>query len=784
MTRTMINLQFSSALGAVLLASVTMFTDATGQFARLEKDDWQAHWIWRPGEHYGNAWIAYRKTFDLTDKPVYAIANIAVDSKYWLWVNGEMVVRDGGLKRGPTPLDTYYDVVDIAHYLEAGSNTIAVLVWYWGRSGFSHVDSGRGGLLFEADIDGVLIRSDNTWKTQRHPSFGWTGPPVPNFRLSEYNVLFDARQGMSGWMDPDFDAGSWQPAVMQAQPPGGPWNRLFERPIPQWRDSGLQPYVDAPAFPFESTGDTLVVSLPYGAQVTPYFRIEAPEGLTIDMRTDQYSTLSLDGVTKINSVRAEYITRSGEQDFEMPEWMSGEAVRYHFPAGVNVLDLKYRETGYDADFEGWFTSSDDLLNRLWIKARRTTALSMRGYLMETSDRERKQGTGDATLALLSALYSFDRRIDPLLRKYWSELEAWRRPDGVFLSGVPGNWGIELSQPNLYSFGDLGVWNYYLHTGDVETIRALYPAIRSYLLLWKLEPSGLIERRTTEWNWYDWGVNIDEPLIENAWYYLALRGAVKMAGLTGNPEDIPEWTSRMETLKAAYNRELWDVNRYHTEGQYGEPDDRGNALAILADFPTVPMRGHLNRLLRSEQHASPYMENFVLAALFHLGDADAAIARMKERYCEMIESDYSTLLEFWDSNTASKSHQFGSGTLRILSHYVAGIQPTEAGFKQMRIAPMIGALDWVDAGVPTVHGIASVRVETVDRPPQGDPALTMRVSIPSGTSAIVGVPLRPGVLSRIEVADRIVWEGERGVLAVDGVNPIEMTLSHVYFLVAS
>lgn len=758
--------------------------DVFGQAARVEKKDWTAQWIWRSGEQFGNAWIAFRKTFDLASDPGDAIANIAVDSKYWLWVNGEVVIREGGLKRGPTPSDTYYDVVDLRPYLRAGPNTIAVLVWYWGRSGFSHVDSGKGGLLFEADIDGQSIVSDRSWVTQRHPSFGWTEAPVPNGRLSEYNIAFDARKSMSGWMNPEFDAGSWQSAAIQASPPGTPWNRLFERPIPQWRDSGLQPFVNQPSLPFESNGDTLVAELPYNAHVTPYFRIHAPEGLTIDMRTDHYISYSVDGVTPIYSVRSEYVTREGEQEFETPAWMSGDAVLYHFPPGIQVLDVRYRETSYDADFAGWFSSSDDFLDRLWIKARRTVAVSMRDYLMETADRERKQATGDGSVALLSALYAFDEGVRPIIRKFWSEFDAWRTTNGVFLSGVPGNWDIELSQQNLFAFGELGLWNYYLHTGDIETIRFLYPAIRSYLLLWNLQPNGLVEHRETGWNWYDWGVNVDEPLIENAWYYLALRGASKMAEATGHVSDVVEWNFRLARLKEAYNKLLWTDNRYQTERQKGPPDDRGNALAVLANFPTPAMRGHLNRLLRRERHASPYMENFAVSALFQLGDADAALARIKERYCQMVESDYTTLWEFWDPNVASKSHQFGSGMLRVLSYHVAGIQPIEPGFRKMRIAPMIGSLDWVDAGVPTPVGEVSVRVETHGRPSDTQPALTMRVSVPDGATAIVGVPLVPGVLSRIEVDGRYVWEGDRGVIVVDGVTPLDMTLTHVNFEVRS
>ena len=83
-----------------------------------------------------NQWICFRKNFDLKEKETSAQFYIAVDSKYWLWVNGEMVVFEGGLKRGPNPEDTYYDKVEIAPYLRKGKNTIAILMWYWAKTDF------------------------------------------------------------------------------------------------------------------------------------------------------------------------------------------------------------------------------------------------------------------------------------------------------------------------------------------------------------------------------------------------------------------------------------------------------------------------------------------------------------------------------------------------------------------------------------------------------------------------------------------------------------------------
>ncbi len=94
-------------------------------------------------------WFSKKKLTSVS-KPNSLPAMIAADSKYWLWINGKMVVFEGALKRGPNPNDTYYDEVDIAKYLNAGKNTIAVLLWYFGKEGFAHKSSGKAGLIFQA----------------------------------------------------------------------------------------------------------------------------------------------------------------------------------------------------------------------------------------------------------------------------------------------------------------------------------------------------------------------------------------------------------------------------------------------------------------------------------------------------------------------------------------------------------------------------------------------------------------------------------------------------------
>ena len=73
--------------------------------------------------------------------------------------------EEGGLKRGPNPNDTYYDMVDLAPYLRKGKNEVKFLLWYFGKSGFSHKSSGQSGMIFDSPSIGLV--SDSSWLSQR-----------------------------------------------------------------------------------------------------------------------------------------------------------------------------------------------------------------------------------------------------------------------------------------------------------------------------------------------------------------------------------------------------------------------------------------------------------------------------------------------------------------------------------------------------------------------------------------------------------------------------------------
>jgi len=700
---------------------------------------WSAQWIGIEGENAPNTWLCYRTTVDLPEAPATATARIACDSRYWLWVNGEIVVREGQLKRGPTPQDTYFDTVDLSGRMRPGENTVAVLVWFWGRHGFAHNNSGKSGLVFEADLGGTPLLSDASWKVIKHPAFEGTGDPHPNYRLAEANIRFDARRDPGHWQAPGYDDSAWAAADTFGVPPVAPWNQLEPRPVLQWADSGLLDYEAVREEPAEG-GRVVIGALPYNRHVTPYLEVRAPEGECIDIRMDNYRG----GGTE--NVRAEYVTRAGRQAHETPGWMNGHEVHYTVPDGVEVLRLAYRATGYNADMTGAFRCDDDALNQLWEESRRTLYVTMRDNFMDCPDRERAQWWGDAVNEIGETFYVFDAERGPMLaRKAILELARWQKPDKALYSPVPsglptpgvkhdGSYYSELPRQMLASVGWYGFWLYYVYTGDAQTIERVYPHVRDYLSLYQLGDDGLCIHRKGDWDWTDWGRNKDVPVIENAFLYLALKGAVAMAELTGHEDDVAGYEAVMESIEANFNPTFWQGDRYRSPGYKGETDDRAQGLAVVAGLADPSYYPAIRQVLSEEHHASPYLEKYVLESLYLMGAPEDAVARMKRRYASMLADPWSTLWEnFGNENepgSGTYNHAWSGGPLTLLGQYGAGISPASPGFGTFTVAPQMGPLREIDTIVPTQNGDIELKLR------RADDKLTLDLVVPPGSTAAV------------------------------------------------
>ncbi len=72
------------------------------------------------------------------------------------------------------------------------------------------------------------------------------------------------------------------------------------------------------------------------------------------------------------------------QEYESLGWLNGDKMFYILPPDVEVLDVKYRETGYDTEISGTFECDDPFLNEYWRKAVRTLYVCMRDTYNRTA----------------------------------------------------------------------------------------------------------------------------------------------------------------------------------------------------------------------------------------------------------------------------------------------------------------------------------------------------------------------------------------------------------------
>ena len=69
-----------------------------------------------------------------------------------------------------------------------------------------------------------------------------------------------------------------------------------------------------------------------------------------------------------------------------------------------------------------------------------------------------------------------------------------------------------------------------------------------------------------------------------------------------------------------------------------------------------------------------------------------------------------------------NHAGGTPPLNVISRYVLGVTPLEAGFEKIRVRPQVGSLTFVSGTVPTAKGPVKVEVR--------DGKLTVTVPAPA------------------------------------------------------
>jgi len=500
------------------------------------------------------------------------------------------------------------------------------------------------------------------------------------------------------------------------------------------KDYGLKDYVylskDLPHS--EDKPWKLVCQMPYNCQFQPWIQVKSQGNNLISFNSSNPLVLFL---TKTE----EAVTQPGTHSYEAKNWISGEGAVYTIPAGVEVQAVRYRETGFNTTFAGSFECNDNGYTTLWKKGARTGYLCMRDHFYDCPDRERVGFWGDGTPELDQCFYAFDT----LSYKLCKDLVLRPLKAGFY----PGQ--------QLEFLGKYGLWFYYMHTDDLQSIASVYESTKNFLFN--------IYKPGNKNQWFDWGKEIkDNAVIETCFMYIDLNTLKNIALLTKHDADTTAINFKLDSIKSSFNDRFWKGG-YYMSDQVNTPDDRANAMAVNAGLAEpAKWEAIYKNVLTKYKNASCFFDRWVFEALCKMGKQEYALIRMYNRYETMIPCSFTTLWEHYDRWWASRKNAFDDASslnhgwnppVLLLSQTIAGVSPEEPGWKVYHVFPKEAFLKFIRVVVPTIHGSIKVNINKTSA------RYSLKLTSPLNTIAIVGIPNSSfSKLKSIKVNGGEIWNG--------------------------
>jgi alpha-L-rhamnosidase len=594
---------------------------------------WHGNWIWcftpkapmgLPGMEAGEAnrpevHALFRKSFHLETVPQRAPARITADSRYLLFCNGREVYR-GPIRSQPRRM--VYDLFDLAPYLQAGENTLAVYAKYYGAPKsfwMPAIPTGAlgssGVMVFEAYTGEGWLVSDGTWKTHQSSAWNedWRVGSRPSFFEEHIPVeIFDARQFPYGWEKPGFDDSAWDfasvitpPSMIGAsdsRPPVGTYGPLYPRPIAKLGGE-LRAPVSAITQNFAGRVDTKVadpvrrliasLDLPASSEPSP---VNLPVALDVLENACLRITLDMGGIV-MGQVQFELGAPAGavldisytEERLARPKRPFGgmhAGVRYtargendrfcaYDPMGFRYAHLLFhgqpgpvtlraftvQEELYPWEPGAQFACSDEDLNRIFQGGIRTVQLNSRDSFTDCPTREQQAWVGDSVVHQMVSLVT---NTDWRLAWQYLTLSDSPRYDGILPMTVAGPSEASGGQtiPDWSLHWVHGVYNLYRYTGDREKVAGFMPSV-ARVLRW-FEPyqnrQGQIQDMV-EWALIDWSsVSVSGiSAIYTAIWARGLREFSELAAWLGENASR-EWAEKLYEKARAGFEMFWDEQR--------------------------------------------------------------------------------------------------------------------------------------------------------------------------------------------------------------------------------
>ena len=741
-------------------------TFETGRYG----EPWQAKWITDTTyvfqeKHVSPKTMTFLKEIalkkEISEAKIYATA-LGI---YELMINGQKVGQDY-FAPGYTSYKTnlQYQVYDITSQLQKENQLIAVVGGGWAVGAFNYKRvnrtwADRQAFLLELRIiytDGTseVIGTDESWKVTEEG----------NYKFSEFYIgeVYDATV--------DLNKLDWKPAGIESvkNPPNlkvsyGDMVRTHEEFLP--RSVEVAP------------SGMLIYDMGQNFAGVIKAKIKGKKGQKI---TFHHAEVLMDGELFIKPLRsalqqAVYTCIDGEQEYSPKLTYMG--FRYVGVEGIRQEDLTLSALALYSDMEeiGGFTCSNELVNKLQQAICWGAKSNFVDIPTDCPQRDERMGwTGDIAVFAPTAAYNFNT--NRFLEKWLLDVKAEQRKGGgipmvVPSSAVPMQWELMIPMA-VDHWGDACVWvpwAEYQARGDIRILKEMYPTMKKYVKACKFW-AELFSFGKNKRVWHllhhygDWcapNVSMFGWMKKGKWTATAALARTsatlaEIAKILGKEEESLSYETLSKETSEAYRTILMDENckiKHEFQTGYVLPLHYG----MLPEREQKMTAKNLVEMVRKNEYhiatgfpGTPY----ILFALAEHGYEKEAFQMLLTDTCPSwlyeVKAGGTTIWERWDAlredGTCNTGDDDGTGGMVSFNHYasgsvgaflyekIAGIQPIEAGYKQFKIAPLIGAgLTFAKGNMVSPYGEIKSEWELNAN------EFTIKITVPAGSKCILELP---------------------------------------------
>ncbi len=426
--------------------------------------------------------------------------------------------------------------------------------------------------------------------------------------------------------------------------------------------------------------------------------------------------LSEKGAVTIDKLQ---IASAAKKDSVMPLSKAFRYVNMVTEGTITVDSVSMLYEYADVKKRGGFRCSDNEINRIYDVAEYTFHLNTREFFIDGIKRDRWVWSGDAYQSYLMNYYLyFDK--ETVSRT----MLALRGKDPV-----TGHINTIMDY-TFYWF--LGIYDYYLYTGDKTFITQFYPRMQSLMeyCLGRRNKDGLMEGMSGDWIFIDWADKLSkkgEVSFEQLLLCRSMETMALCAAIANEKSDVTKYKQLASELKSKLFSIYWNENKQalvhsRVDGKQTENVTRyANMFSIFFNYFTPQQKDAVKKsvLLNNniQKITTPYMRFYELEALCAMGEQSYVLKEMKDYWGGMLQLGATS---FWEEYNPTKKgaehyamygrefgkslcHAWGASPIYLLGKYYLGVSPTTPGYETYSIQPSLGGLEWMEGKVPTPAG---------------------------------------------------------------------------------